>query len=261
MNILEFKKIRSFIGKRFSENQQMRIVVFLSSIFWGLRKYFLGVERKTDLKFSNHWEKIKNDTCLDQERTYNLYQFILFHNEIFKNQFTNAIEFGVSRGSSLNTISKFIKIDTSIFAIDQFGKYFEKIKISKHDSHYLDHSPFGEQRFKGFDYKLFNKQLNEELHTENKKVTIINDFFPLTKDDYELNNKKFSFAYVDFDIYSSTYDVIDFLKDKLLKNAIVVFDDYNFINQGGVKKAIEDSNLNLNKCYQTSSGQLVFINI
>ena len=48
---LNFKTIRSFIGKRFNENQQMRIVVFLSGLFWRLRKYFLGVEREKDLKF------------------------------------------------------------------------------------------------------------------------------------------------------------------------------------------------------------------
>ena len=74
---LNFKTIRSFIGKRFNENQQMRIVVFLSGLFWRLRKYFLGVEREKDLKFSNHWKKIKIDSSLDRERTYNLYQFIL----------------------------------------------------------------------------------------------------------------------------------------------------------------------------------------
>ena len=34
-------------------------------------------------------------------------------------------------------------------------------------------------------------------------------------------------------------------------------DDYNFINQEGVKKAITDSGINLNKCIQTQSGQLI----
>ena len=260
---LNFKMMRSFIGKRFNESQQMRIVVFLSGLFWGLRKYFLGVERDEDLKFSNHWKKVKIDSSLDKERSYNLYQFILFHNETFKNQSTNALEFGVSRGSSLKSISKFIKKDTVIFAIDQFGDHFEKIKISEHDDHYLDHVPFSpdSQRFKKIDHELLANQINEGLHEENKRLVIINDIFPLTKDNHELAEKKYSFVYVDFDIYQSTYDVINFLEDKLLKNAIIVFDDFNFINQGGVKKAIKDSNLNLNKCFQTSSGQLIFINI
>ena len=111
---LNFKMMRSFIGKRFNENQQMRIVVFLSGLFWGLRKYFLGVERDENLKFSNHWKKIKIDSSLDKERTYNLYQFILFHNETFKNQSTNALEFGVSRGSSLKTISAQLLMSSTV---------------------------------------------------------------------------------------------------------------------------------------------------
>ena len=38
-----FKKIRSLVGRLFNENQQMLIVMFLSDVFWGLRKYFLSV--------------------------------------------------------------------------------------------------------------------------------------------------------------------------------------------------------------------------
>ena len=41
------------------------------------------------------------------------------------------------------------------------------------------------------------------------------------------------------------------------KNAIVLFDDYNFINQEGVKWAVKESGINLNKCIQTQSGQLI----
>ena len=50
---------------------------------------------------------------------------------------------------------------------------------------------------------------------------------------------------------------IDFIKDRLEKNAIILFDDYNLINQDGVKKAVRDLKVNLNKGIQTQSGQLI----
>jgi hypothetical protein len=37
-------------------------------------------------------------------------------------------------------------------------------------------------------------------------------------------------------------------------------DDFNFINQTGVSKAVKDSNLSLDKTIQTSSGQLIYFN-
>ena len=51
--------------------------------------------------------------------------------------------------------------------------------------------------------------------------------------------------------------MIKFIKPRLENNAIILFDDYNFINQEGVKWAVKDSGINLNKCIQTQSGQLI----
>ena len=63
--------------------------------------------------------------------------------------------------------------------------------------------------------------------------------------------------HLDFDLYQSTIDTYDFIKDRLEKNAIILFDDYNLINQDGVKKAVRDLKVNLNKGIQTQSGQLI----
>ena len=58
-------------------------------------------------------------------------------------------------------------------------------------------------------------------------------------------------------MYQSTKDCFNFIKDKLENNAIIIVDDYNFINQEGVKKAIEDLKIDLNRGIQTQSGQLI----
>ena len=45
-----------------------------------------------------------------------------------------------------------------------------------------------------------------------------------------------------------------------VKNAIIFVDDYNLINQEGVKKAVEDLKIDLDRGIQTSSGQLILFN-
>ena len=85
-------------------------------------------------------------------------------------------------------------------------------------------------------------------------------YFPdkIDKNDLEqINFKKYSFVHIDFDLYKPTVEAIKFIIPRLEKNAIILLDDYNFINQEGVKWAVRDSGINLNKCIQTQSGQLI----
>ena len=116
-----FKKLRSLIGRLFSENYQMLVVMHLSGFFWSLRKYFLAVEIEYPKDFLNNWKTIKNFSSQDKERNFTVYQLVKIYNEVFKNKETNVIEFGVDRGGTLTTICKFVKSNTSIFAIDSFG--------------------------------------------------------------------------------------------------------------------------------------------
>ena len=259
-----FKKIRSLVGRLFDENQQMIIVMYLSDFFWFLRKYFLSVEIEYPSEFLENWKKIKRNSSQDKERNFTVYQMIKVHNEIFKDKKTSIIEFGVDRGGTLTTICKFVKNDTEVFALDSFGTYADDIKdnISNHDSHYLGrYRPFTKKtRFKEFNYLSLEENLNEDLTKKNSKLNIIQCYFPdkINKEHLEkINSTKYSFVHIDFDLYKPTVDVINFIKPKLEKGAIILLDDYNFINQEGVKWAVKDSGINLNKCIQTQSGQLI----
>ena len=73
----------------------------------------------------------------------------------------------------------------------------------------------------------------------------------------KIKDLKFSFVHLDFDLYQSTIDTFNFVKDRLENNAIILFDDYNLINQDGVKKAVRDLKIDLDKGIQTQSGQLI----
>ena len=65
---MSFKKIRSLVGRLFSEKQQMVIILWLSQIFWFLRKYFLSVEIDYPNEFIDNWKDIKNKSSQDRER-------------------------------------------------------------------------------------------------------------------------------------------------------------------------------------------------
>ena len=258
-----FKKIRSLVGRLFNENQQMLIVMFLSDVFWGLRKYFLSVVIEYPEEFLENWSKIRNHSSQDKERNFTVYQLIKIHNKIFEGRNTNIIEFGTDRGGTLTTISSFTKPNTNIFAVDSFGYYAEEIKknVSKFDSHYLGkYKPFTKKtRFKNFDHKKMTNDLNEILIKKNSKLETIVGYFPNLDENKlkKISNIKYSFVHLDFDLYKPTIDCFTFIKDRLEKNAIILVDDYNFINQEGVKKAVSDLKIDLSKGIQTQSGQLI----
>ena len=266
--MIKFKDIRSKVSKIFTESQQMRIIILLSSIFWWFRKYFLGVEIEYPEKFLKNWIRTKNDSSLDKERNFTLYQLINIHNEKFKNEETNIIEFGVSRGSSLKLISKFSKEKTNIFGIDSFGFYADEIKkrsTSRHDKNY--HGPgvaFNTKtRFLNFSVEKLQNEINSDSNFYNKKLYLIKCHFPdvINDDDKKIvYDREYAFAYLDFDLHISTLRALEFILPRMKKNGIILIDDYNFINQEGCKVAVKEFGLNIDKCFQTQSVQLIYFN-
>ncbi len=263
---MTFKKIRSLVGRLFSEKQQMIIILWLSKIFWSLRKYFLSVEINYPSEFLQNWDDIKNRSSQDRERNFTVYQLVKLHNKIFAGKHTNVIEFGTDRGGGLTTISKFIKENTNVYSVDSFGLHADEIKrnVSKHDEHYHGkYMPFTKKtRFKDFSHIQMTENLNKILINKKSKLETLVGYFPnLKKEDMDkIFSLKFSFVHLDFDLYKSTIDTFNFIKDRLENNAIILFDDYNLINQEGVKKAVQDLKIDLDKGIQTQSGQLILFN-
>ncbi len=261
---MSFKKIRSLIGRLFSEKQQMIIILWLSEIFWSLRKYFLGVEIEYPDEFLKNWKDIKNKSSQDRERNFTVYQLVKLHNKLFSEKQTNVIEFGTDRGGALTTICKFIKGNSNIYSVDSFGLYAKKIKenVSKYDKHYHGkYEPFTiNTRFKNFSYTQMRDVLNQILLKKSSRLeTLVGHFPNLEKKDMDkIVNLKFSFVHLDLDLYQSTIDTFNFVKNRLEKSAIILFDDYNFINQEGIKKAVKDLGIDLDRGIQTQSGQLIF---
>jgi len=103
------------------------------------------------------------------------------------------------------------------------------------------------------------EDINKILSKKNSKLETLVGYFPKLKDEDmdKIKDLKFSFVHLDFDLYQSTIDTFNFIKVRLEKNAIILFDDYNLINQDGVKKAVRDLKIDLDKGIQTQSGQLI----
>ena len=70
--------------------------------------------------------------------------------------------------------------------------------------------------------------------------------------------KKVSFAYLDFDFYQPTLDVLNYLTDVLSVGGVIIVDDYDFFSTG-VKTSVEEwFNLN-SKSYIKKSTTLSII--
>ena len=226
-------------------------------------KVFLGVEQNTE--DFNNGNPLRAD-LQDKERNFTVYQLVKLHNKLFEGKQTNVIEFGSDRGATLTTISKFIKKDSSIFSVDSFGLHADEIKknVSKYDEHYHGkYKPFTKKtRFENFDHVEMTKNLNDILLKKNSKLETLVGYFPKLDDQdmKKIINLKFSFVHLDYELYQSTIDSFNFIKDKLEKNALILFDDYNLINQEGVKQAVADLKIDLDKGIQTQSGQLILCN-
>lgn len=87
-----------------------------------------------------------------------------------------------------------------------------------------------------------------------ENVTLYPGIFPESAEGIDV---PVGFAHVDFDFEVSTSAAIEWLKPKLIPGAIVVFDDYDWQHCPGVRKAIEDSGIEIQR---STEHQVFWIN-
>jgi len=74
-----------------------------------------------------------------------------------------------------------------------------------------------------------------------RNVTFVRGVFPLSAKGLE--DKRFAFVYVDFDFYKSTADAIDWFLPRMSRGGIMAFDDYEWPQCPGVKRALDERHL------------------
>lgn len=158
---------------------------------------------KKDTKFKIFFKKISKFTLLDNIRAYTLWTLV----RNLKKERGLILDIGCMMGGSSFIISKSSPKDR-VIAYDTFDGFKDKDKYYKKNL---------------FIYKdIKNVILNSKL-LGLKKLKIIKGYFP-TKEAFNYN--KIKFAHIDVNTYNSTRKIFFYLRKKLIKNGIIVFDDY-----------------------------------
>lgn len=149
------------------------------------------------------------------------------------------VEFGCFSGASLNH-----SIKTHL----KFSRSYKKEK------NFLNRKFYGLDSFSGFP-----EEIHDEFKTENflpdinfvkkleKKYSccqIVKGFFSESlKSDQMKKISKISLAFIDCDLYSSSKDVFDYIKNRLTDGAFVVIDDYYSLdyNKNSIHKALSEN--------------------
>lgn len=86
-------------------------------------------------------------------------------------------------------------------------------------------------------------------------VHLIHGEFPASA--HGLENERFAFVHLDFDFYESTRAALDWLIPRMSPGGVIVFDDYEWHRCPGVKRAIDELGLVVEK---TVPYQAVWVN-
>ncbi len=76
----------------------------------------------------------------------------------------------------------------------------------------------------------------------------------------DIDDNKFKFTHIDVDLYQPTKDSLEFFYTRMVKNGVIVCDDYGFSSCPGAKKAFDDFFIDKpESIVQLSSGQAFII--
>jgi len=159
-------------------------------------------------------------------------------------------EFGVAQGKTTKLISYLIQnTEKKIYIYDSFEGLPEPSKEDKLKDDIFNLGSI--DLYKGKMSHNQEKVLSElkSINFQSDRIVLNKGFFnQKTKDLYHYP-KQISFAYIDFDFYQPTKDVLNIIEPKLVKNAIVIVDDYDFFSTG-VKTAVDEWLENKNNFFE-----------
>lgn len=137
-----------------------------------------------------------------------------------------VVEMGVYFGGSLAAMAKAAP-DRQLVGFDTFTG-LPKEAWSKGEPHGI--GDFGDTSLEGVQKALDGLD----------NVSLRPGLFPASADGLD---DPIALAHLDFDFYQSTKDAIEWLLPRLTAGGVIVFDDYDWENCPGVRKAIEEAGL------------------
>ena len=174
---------------------------------------------KTDEKFNNHYELIKNYTLNPKSRLFTIYEFSRQHliNE------TSYFEVGSWRGGA----SGLVALENEHKNVDYFvcDTFEGVVNSSEKDSF-----------FKNNEYNTASTtDINEVEKITSKKFQIVKGIFPNSMENVKIN-KPVSFAHIDVDTYVSAKESLEFLLANSISGAVIILDDYGGWFTDGITK-------------------------
>jgi hypothetical protein len=185
-------------------------------------------------------------TLLDYDRLYNIWQaihYVLLKVEDYKRlkRRVAVAEVGVYRGGSSYFIANTFKLlagyEMPMVAFDTFVGHPNS--ITKRDKNHIV-GGFGD-----VDYDDVKDYLSPF-----RKLEVIKGEFPQSTKD--IAETEYAFVHIDTDIYLSTMSSLSYFGNKLVKNGVIVLDDFDVQSCPGVRKAIEEY-LKINPSFQIGS--------
>lgn len=209
LSFLFSKLALEFIGLFFKLDKKKSEIIISSSFHapW-----------KEDLEFLNFYAKIKDDTLLDVKRLYTLW----YLSKSLKNVNASILDIGCCKGGSGFALSK-ANTKGFTFLIDTFeGPKIKENLISK--DHYI------------FDDINYVKEKIKSLKLNNTKV--IKTFFP-EKLNSKFKKKKIKLCHIDVNTTKATKLAFEYVKKRIIKNGIIIFDDYGIYSVDSVKNYVD----------------------
>ena len=173
---------------------------------------------KDDKDFFNFYNKIKDCTLLDNKRLYTLW----FFSKSLNNLKSNILDIGCLKGGAGYAMAKANSMGKT-YLIDTFTGLVENENYHKKE-HFV------------FEDIGFVKNKIKSLRLKNTKVIKAN--FP-KEVNKSFKTKKFKLCHIDVNTYNATKSSFEFIEKKIVKNGVIVFDDYGIHSTKGVKKYVD----------------------
>ena len=207
---LSFSKIALNFASLFFKIDKKKSEIIISSSF--------HAPWKEDTAFLKFYSKIKKDTLLDIKRLYTLW----YLSKSLKDIEASVLDIGCCKGGSGFALSK-TNSKGNIYLIDTFdGPKIKENLISK--NHYI---------FSDIDYV---RRKIKSLKLKNTKV--IKTFFPENLSS-NFKKKKIKMCHIDVNTTKATKLAFEYVKKRIIKNGIIVFDDYGIYSVDSVKNYVD----------------------
>ena len=166
-------------------------------------------------------KQLKLPTILPEARLIFLYNALLGSKEL---PGINA-EVGSYWGGSANFIS-IASSHKTLYVCDSFEGL---PKETKEDTHH-----------KQGDFANTNYECVRNVLTTLNNVIVIKGFFPDEILHEKMYLENYSFVHIDVDLYKSTLDCLSFFWNRMVKNGVIVIDDYRWRDCPGVTQAVNE---------------------